>query len=136
MGGAVSGVAGPNWMLIGDAAACVNPLNGEGIDYGLETGRLAAEQLGTGDLTHAWPAELHRHYARGFSVARRLGLLLTIPRFLPAVGPIAMRSHFLMEVAVRVMGNLVTDEDADWVARAWRSAGAGSGRIDGRKPFS
>jgi len=26
MGGAVSGVAGPNWMLIGDAAACVNPL--------------------------------------------------------------------------------------------------------------
>ena len=48
MGGAVSGVAGPNWMLIGDAAACVNPLNGEGIDYGLETGRLAAEMLGAG----------------------------------------------------------------------------------------
>ena len=48
MGGAVSGVAGPNWMLIGDAAACVNPLNGEGIDYGLETGRLAAEMLGSG----------------------------------------------------------------------------------------
>ena len=47
MGGAVSGVAGPNWMLIGDAAACVNPLNGEGIDYGLETGRLAAELLGS-----------------------------------------------------------------------------------------
>ena len=47
MGGAVSGVAGRNWMLIGDAAACVNPLNGEGIDYGLETGRLAAELLGS-----------------------------------------------------------------------------------------
>jgi geranylgeranyl reductase family protein len=136
MGGAVSGVAGPNWMLIGDAAACVNPLNGEGIDYGLETGRLAAELLGTGDLTRAWPAELHRHYARGFSVARRLALLLTIPRFLPAVGPVAMRSHFLMEVAVRVMGNLVTDEDADWVARLWRGAGSGSRRLDGRKPFS
>jgi len=136
MGGAVSGVAGPNWMLIGDAAACVNPLNGEGIDYGLETGRLAAELLGSGDLTRAWPDELHRHYARGFSVARRLALLLTIPRFLPTVGPLAMRSSFLMEVAVRVMGNLVTDEDEDWIARAWRTAGAGSRRIDGRKPFS
>ncbi|WP_284228990.1 menaquinone reductase [Mycobacterium antarcticum] len=136
MGGAVSGVAGPNWMLIGDAAACVNPLNGEGIDYGLETGRLAAEMLGSGDLTHAWPGELHRHYARGFSVARRLGLLLTIPRFLPTVGPLAMRSHLLMGIAVRVMGNLVTDEDADLVARAWRVAGAGSRRIDGRTPFS
>ena len=33
MGGAVSGVAGRNWMLIGDAAACVNPLNGERGDY-------------------------------------------------------------------------------------------------------
>lgn len=136
MGGAVSHVAGPNWMLIGDAAACVNPLNGEGIDYGLETGRLAAEMLGTGDLTEAWPAELRGHYAHGFSVARRLALLLTIPRFLPAAGPLAMRSHFLMNVAVRVMGNLVTEEDADWVARIWRRAGAGSARLDGRSPFS
>jgi geranylgeranyl reductase family protein len=136
MGGAVSGVAGPNWMLIGDAAACVNPLNGEGIDYGLETGRLAAELLGSGDLSRAWPAELQRHYARGFSVARRLALLLTIPRFLPTVGPVAMRSHLLMSVAVRVMGNLVTEDDLDVVARAWRRAGAGSRRLDARKPFS
>ena len=45
MGGAVSGVAGPNWLLVGDAAGCVNPLNGEGIDYGLETGHLAARLL-------------------------------------------------------------------------------------------
>ena len=45
MGGAVSGVAGPNWLLVGDAAGCVNPLNGEGIDYGLETGHLAAQLL-------------------------------------------------------------------------------------------
>jgi flavin-dependent dehydrogenase len=136
MGGAVSGVAGPNWMLIGDAAACVNPLNGEGIDYGLETGRLAAELLGTGDLSQAWPAEMRRHYARGFSVARRLALLLTIPRFLPMTGPVAMRSEFLMGIAVRVMGNLVTDEDADWIARVWRSAGIASRRVDRRPPFS
>ncbi len=136
MGGAVSGVAGPNWMLIGDAAACVNPLNGEGIDYGLETGRLACELLDAGDFSRVWPAVLQDHYAKGFSVARRLGLLLTIPRFLPLTGPIAMRSTTLMGIAVRVMGNLVTDDDADWLARVWRTAGAGSRRIDRRKPFS
>ena len=63
MGGAVSGAAGPNWVLIGDAAACVNPLNGGGIDYGLETGRLALR---------CWFPDLPRlagaagdHYARG-----------------------------------------------------------------------
>lgn len=136
MGGAVSGVAGPNWMLIGDAAACVNPLNGEGIDYGLETGRLAAELLGSGDYAQAWPALLRDHYARGFSVARRLALLLTLPRFLPLSGPVAMRSPALMNIAVRVMGNLVTDEDADWVARVWRLGGLASRGLDRRKPFS
>jgi hypothetical protein len=79
---------------------------------------------------------LSAHYARGFSVARRLALLLTIPRFLPSTGPLAMRSAFLMNIAVRVMGNLVTDQDEDWIARVWRSAGAGSRRLDRRPPFS
>jgi geranylgeranyl reductase family protein len=136
MGGAVSGVAGPNWMLIGDAAACVNPLNGEGIDYGLETGRLAADLLGTGDLSRAWPTVLQARYGSGFSVARRLALLLTFPRFLPATGPLAMRSTALMSLAVRVMGNLVTDDDADWVARVWRGGGSISQLADRRKPFN
>ena len=91
MGGAVSGVAGPNWVLIGDAAACVNPLNGEG--HRLRAGDRADGLLrwsGAPDLA-AWPALLADHYARGFSVARRLGLLLTLPRFLPLTGPVAMR---------------------------------------------
>ncbi|MGW0042737.1 geranylgeranyl reductase family protein [Rhodococcus sp. NPDC003348] len=136
MGGAVSGVAGPNWALIGDAAACVNPLNGEGIDYGLETGRMVADVLGAGDLTDLWPAVLRRRYGRSFSIARRLAGLLTVPRVLPAGGPVAMRSRTLMTVAVRVMGNLVTDADADLTARAWRVAGASSLRLDGRPPFS
>ncbi|HEU0192268.1 MAG TPA: NAD(P)/FAD-dependent oxidoreductase [Mycobacterium sp.] len=136
MGGAVSGVAGPNWMLIGDAAACVNPLNGEGIDYGLETGRLAVQMLDAADLSAAWPAVLQSHYARGFSVARRLALLLTFARFLPTTGPVAMRSTTLMRVAVRVMANLVTDDDTDAVARAWRGGGRASRLLDRRPPFS
>jgi geranylgeranyl reductase family protein len=136
MGGAVSGVAGPNWMLIGDAAACVNPLNGEGIDYGLETGRLAADLLGSGDLGQAWPRALQQHYSRGFSVARRLAFLLTVRWFLPTTGPLAMRSAAVMGIAVRVMGNLVTEDDTDWVARVWRRAGAGSRWADRRPPFS
>lgn len=136
MGGAASGVAGPNWMLIGDAAACVNPLNGEGIDSGLESGRLAVDLLDEADLTEIWPQVLRQRYGRSFSIARRLALLLTFKRFLPATGPVAMRSSALMELAVRVMANLVTDEDADLVARAWRGSGAVSRLIDRRPPFS
>jgi geranylgeranyl reductase family protein len=136
MGGAVSGVAGPNWALVGDAAGLVNPLNGEGIDYGLETGRRVAELLTRErDLTVAWPATLRGHYGPAFSIARRLAGLLTIPRLLPLAGPIGMRSRRLMTVALRVMGNLVTDADRDLTARAWRAAGKLSLRFDDRPPF-
>ncbi|MFL6153515.1 MAG: geranylgeranyl reductase family protein [Ornithinibacter sp.] len=136
MGGAVSNVAGANWALIGDAAACVNPLNGEGIDYGLETGRTIAELLGEDDWSTAWPATLRRHYGEAFSIARRLAGLLTVPRLLPVAGPVGMRSKALMTVALRVMGNLVTEADRDLVARAWRLAGKLSVRLDDRPPFA
>lgn len=137
MGGAVSGVAGPNWIVVGDAAGCVNPLNGEGIDYGLETGRVGAELLhSTDDLAHAWPALLTHHYGEAFSIARRLAGLLTVPKLLPTFGPLGMRSHVLMTVALRVMGNLVTDDDRDLTARAWRWAGRRSVALDTRPPFS
>jgi geranylgeranyl reductase family protein len=154
MGGAVSGVAGANWALIGDAAGCVNPLNGEGIDYGLETGRLIADLfaagsgagLGTGggrgsgtsraDLVQAWPATLREHYGQAFSIARRLATLLTVPGILRYGGPVGMRSQALMTVALRVMGNLVLEQDRDLVARLWRGAGRLSLRADERIPFS
>ncbi len=137
MGGAVSQVAGPNWALIGDAAACVNPLNGEGIDYGLETGRLLAEVLTEhDDLSVVWPALLREHYGESFSIARRLAGLVTVPRLLPALGPAGMRSDWLMTLALRWMGNLVTDEDRDRSARIWRWAGRRSLARDHRPPFS
>ena len=138
MGGAVSGVAGPNWMLVGDAAGCVNPLNGEGIDYGLETGRLAAELLtsSTNNYATVWPTILREHYGLAFSIARRLAGLLTVPGFLTTFGPVGMRSQFLMTIALRVMGNLITEEDTDAIARVWRTAGRASIKVDARPPFS
>ncbi|OBB89970.1 geranylgeranyl reductase family protein [Mycobacterium sp. 852002-40037_SCH5390672] len=136
MGGSVGGCAGPNWMLVGDAAACVNPLNGEGIDYALETGRVAAEHLELPDLTMEWPETLQRRYGREFSVARRLAYLLTTPAILSALGPVGMRSKKLMDIGVRAMGNLISDDDEDWVAWMWRRAGALSRRFDSRAPFA
>ena len=138
MGGAVSNVAGPNWALIGDAAACVNPLNGEGIDYGLETGRLVADLIADGrrprdGVAGAAPRALrrgvlHRPPARpGWSPSR--GCCSTL-------GPAGMRSDWLMTLALRWMGNLVTDEDRDRAARVWRWAGRRSIARDHRPPFA
>ena len=137
MGGAVTGVAGANWALVGDAAACVNPLNGEGIDYGVEGGRLVAELMADdADLATAWPATLTHHYGESFSIARRLAGLVTVPRVLATLGPAGMRSDWMMTLALRWMGNLVTDEDRDRSARVWRWAGRHSHAREARPPFA
>ncbi|MFB8005479.1 geranylgeranyl reductase family protein [Nocardia sp. NPDC056000] len=136
MGGAVSNVAGRNWVLVGDAAGCVNPLNGEGIDYGLEGGHMLSGLLDEPDLTRIWPDMLRERYGRTYSVARRLAALATHPRAVPFGGPPVMRSQLLQRTAVRVMGNLVTDEDLDLTARLWRGAGRASMRFDKLQPFA
>ncbi|GAB3691656.1 geranylgeranyl reductase family protein [Corynebacterium nasicanis] len=132
MGGAVSNVAGPNWMLIGDAAALVNPLNGEGIDYGLESAEMAVALLQQDrDLTRAWPQLLRDTYGEAFLLARTAARLLTYPKFLPVVGPLGLRGPIgavIMPAAARLMGNLITDEDRDLVARTWRLAGGAVSR--------
>ena len=144
MGGAVSHVAGPNWALLGDAAALVNPLNGEGIDYGMESARLAvdllADAIGDPDgLTHSWPALLRRHYGEGFSLARRLATGLTWSWLLPAAGPVTLGAPWgnaVMEAAARLMGNLITPADRDLTARVWRAAGRASRLADSREPWA
>ena len=122
MGGAVSGVAGANWALIGDAAGCVNPLNGEGIDYGLETGRLLAQLLAEGgaparppagtaagaDLTGVAGDRCGDHYGDG--VLDRPAARRAADRAGPAAAPPARSGCGrapLMKLALRVMGNLV-----------------------------
>jgi flavin-dependent dehydrogenase len=56
-------------LLVGDAAGLVNPFNGEGIDYALESGELAAQAalaaLSSGDRTRlfAYRAAVEQHSA-------------------------------------------------------------------------
>lgn len=139
MGGAVSNVAGGNWMIIGDAAACVNPLNGEGIDYGLETAIAAVDMLSAeADFTAAWPDALRSKYGEAFLLARTAARLLTYPQFLPVAGPVALRGlvgNVLMPAAARLMGNLIVEEDKDLIARLWRAAGSATSRIRSGSPL-
>ncbi|HCS59722.1 MAG TPA: FAD-linked oxidoreductase, partial [Gordonia polyisoprenivorans] len=104
--------------------------------YALETARLAVGLLSGDDHTHAWRSLLVDHYGLAFSAARRLAGLLTMPQTVPALGRPGIRSARLMSLVVRVMGNLITPDDADLVARAWRGVGHLSTRIDERPPFS
>jgi geranylgeranyl reductase family protein len=66
-------------LLVGEAAGLVNPLTGEGIDYALESGKIAAEFLaprldadgGTGDLAE-YNSLLHNRFEKLFRFTERV----------------------------------------------------------------
>jgi flavin-dependent dehydrogenase len=68
-------VVGRNWALIGDAAAWVDPLTGEGLHYALRSGHLLAEALAEG-RPGRYPERARLEFAADFEfaihVARRL----------------------------------------------------------------
>ena len=117
MGGAVSNIAGENWAIIGDAAACVNPLNGEGIDYAYETGRMAANLIaeasarGDNAILARYPDLLEEEYGLYFKVARLFSRVIGNPTLIRELTRVGMRSQPLMEWALRIMANLMREED-------------------------
>jgi flavin-dependent dehydrogenase len=115
-------------LLAGDAAGTVNPFNGEGISYALETGRMAAEAAVEALAAPEGPAReavLRRHPARlreEYGRHHRLGTgflaLLARPdlvRFATAHG---LKRPALVARALRLMGNLSDGRDGDRFDRA------------------
>jgi flavin-dependent dehydrogenase len=64
VGHRVSRVAGPGWLLVGDAAGFVDPFTGEGIHRALRSARAAADAiLAGGDVASAYARERRRAFA-------------------------------------------------------------------------
>jgi geranylgeranyl reductase family protein len=64
IGHRVADVAGPGWLLIGDAAGFVDPFTGEGIHRALRSARAAAEAIiGGGDVASTYRRERRRAFA-------------------------------------------------------------------------
>jgi flavin-dependent dehydrogenase len=61
-------LVGPNWALVGDAAALVDPITGEGLYYALRSGDLLAETLIAGS-----PARYPERSRADFSVDLEFG---------------------------------------------------------------
>ena len=103
---------GRGWVAIGDAAGLVNPMNGEGIDYGLESGMLAAD-LFLADPATA-PAEYDRQIGDRFDAflqtGRRFAFLIGHPRIMRTGLRFAVGTDAVANITLQVMGNLV---DAD-----------------------
>ncbi len=114
-------------MLVGDSAGSVNPFNGEGISYAMETARTAAEiavEALAAPVGPAREAVLRRYpqrLAAEYGGHHRLGAgflaLLARPdlaRFALAHG---LKRPALVRIALRLMGNLHDGRDGDAVDR-------------------
>lgn len=64
-------IAGRNWALAGDAAACVDPITGEGLFYALRSGDLLAQSLIAGQPEN-YPARLRAEFISDLEIATRL----------------------------------------------------------------
>ena len=110
---------GKGWVAVGDAAGLINPMNGEGIDYGLESGMLIAD-LFTADPTTA-PDEYDRLLGERFDsflrTGRRFSFLIGHPRILRSGLRFAVGTEAIANLTLQVMGNLV---DADTPGAAGR----------------
>jgi geranylgeranyl reductase family protein len=104
--------SGPGWVAVGDAAGLVNPFNGEGIDYALESGRHAAElfMASPGTAHAAYDALLRREYDPFFATARRFAWVIGRPRLLRFLLGIALSTGFTMELVLDIMANLIDSE--------------------------
>jgi geranylgeranyl reductase family protein len=111
---------GPGWVAIGDAAGLVNPMNGEGIDYGLESGMLAADLFL--DDPSTTPAEYDRLIGERFDgflrTGRRFAFLIGHPGLMRTGLRFAVGTQSIADITLQVMGNLV---DADTPGPAGRT---------------
>ncbi len=114
-------------LLVGDAGGAVNPFNGEGIAYAMETGRLAAEVAVQALARPAGPSRERALQAYPSALAARYGGYYTLGRLFvqlignPHVMQIATRHGLprplLMKFTLKLLANLTDSHDGDALDR-------------------
>jgi geranylgeranyl reductase family protein len=113
-------------LFVGDAAGLVNPFNGEGIDYALESGELAAQAvldtLESGDRARllAYRAALEQRFGSYFAVGRLFVRLIGDPRFMKLATRYGLPHPTLMKLVLKLLANLYEPAKGDAVDRVVR----------------
>jgi len=117
---------GPGWVAIGDAAGFVNPMNGEGIDYALESGMLAIECFVHNPETAN--ADYDRLVGERFDAflrtGRRFSFIIGHPWLLRPGLRVAVGTQSAADITLAVMGNLIDSNTPGAAGRVMRFADA------------
>lgn len=115
---------GHGWVAVGDAAGFVNPMNGEGIDYGLESGMLAVEKFLEDPV--AAPVNYDREVGERFDAflrtGRRFSFLIGHPWLLRPGLRVAVGTQSAADITLAVMGNLIDSTTPGAAGRVMRIA--------------
>jgi flavin-dependent dehydrogenase len=123
-------LVGSNWITVGDAAGAINPWNGEGISYAYETGRMAAgivgEAMGRGDLglLRRYPQLLEDEFGLYYKMARIFVKLIGNPQVMRTLAHTGLRNRPLMEWTLKVMSNLLDEDDKHMGERTYDALAA------------
>ena len=110
-------------LLVGDSGGMVNPFNGEGIDYALEAGHMAADTilqalaLPDGEarerVLHGYAAALDAAYGGYFTLGRVFAKMIGNPTFMKQATKYGLPRHGLMRFLLKLMANLTDPRDGD-----------------------
>jgi flavin-dependent dehydrogenase len=112
-------LAMPGMLVIGDAGGIVNPFNGEGISYAMETGKLAAELVyeslakGRPGLAHVYPTLVHQRYGKYYFMGNTFVKLIGNPKVMRFATEHGLHREWLMRFAMRVLANLTDGPHGD-----------------------
>ncbi len=115
-------------LLVGDSGGMVNPFNGEGIDYALEAGHLAADVMlqalarpegqSRERVLHSYQAVLDQRYGGYFTLGRGFAKLIGNPTFMKQATKYGLPRTRLMSAVLKLMANLTDPHDGDFSDRA------------------
>lgn len=115
---------GPGWLAVGDAAGFVNPMNGEGIDYGLESGLLAVDHflVDPSSAPETYDRAVGERFDAFLRTGRRFSFVIGHPLLLRSGLRVAVGTQTAADITLAVMGNLVDADTGGAAGRVLRFA--------------
>jgi len=114
-------------VLVGDAGGMVNPFNGEGIAYAMESGELAARSVvqalarptaaGTERVLESYPSALKQAYGGYYTLGRTFVKAIGHPSFMKFATRHGIKRPAVMRMTMKLLGNLTEPRGGDAVDR-------------------
>jgi flavin-dependent dehydrogenase len=118
-------------MLLGDSAGAVNPFNGEGIAYAMESAALAADAVlqaqGRPDgpsreaALHGYTAAMKEHLGSYYRLGGIFSALIGRPAVMKTATRLGLPRKDLMYLVLKVLAGLYDSGGGDWADRVSRA---------------